>query len=583
LILFAPALEWLRSHWPDTRIGLLLKDRHKDVIPLLPDGITYLATQADPYVEKAADSPHAESLFRLASDFAPEILVAPSYEKTWLEGMAAIALPAARRISLGPAVFDSASAQYFSKRNGCALEQVYPELIRVEKKLPELEKSRTLLKSICGADVPPLNPRVRVPAAALAEAGQLLAKLGLAPKRFVLCNPAGTSNVRIKAWPPRHFAEVLAWIGREHGLPALICAHRDEKPAVDEVVRLAGASARISVVLGSSGGFPLLGGLASQARAYFGADTSTLHLAESVGTPAVGVFGGGTWPRFRPALPGSLAILHPLPCFGCDWDCHLGDAPCVKLVAPADVIEAWDGVLSGASTGDSPPGTVELAKVGAELLESLKLGRERYAAICEESRDRHAQVVNLTALIKESEKTSGEFLRRNAEQVTQLTDLLKALEKDSSARLEQIETLTAMARAGQRECSDLRQQIEETKAAHRAKLADKEVEHRTERESDRLQIAALSARLDLAKTALRQREDEFAARRAEAERRILDLEARTATQQSELAALSRRLEEISGRLAQTGGELAGLRKNPWVRLGATIRLLPPDPAPKSGI
>ena len=62
---------------------------------------------------------------------------------------------------------------------------------------------------------------------------------------------------------------------------------------------------------------PLLG----EARLYLGNDTGAMHLAAALGVPVTAVFGGGTWPRFVPAAVCGEAVVHPLPCFGCGWDC----------------------------------------------------------------------------------------------------------------------------------------------------------------------------------------------------------------------------------------------------------------------
>jgi ADP-heptose:LPS heptosyltransferase len=556
LVLFAPALAWLRAYWPDTRVGLLLKKQHQDVVPLLPAGMAYLFTQADPHVEAAADSSHADDIARIVREFAPEILVAPSYEKTWVHALAAAAAPEARRIAVGPVRFDAAIEHYLQQQGLGQPAGLYPEWVEVVAASHELEKARALLSQICDTDIPPLVPTLEPPASALAEADRLLAEWKLTRKGFVLCNPAGTANVPIKAWPPHCFAEVLAWLHADHKLPVLLCAHRHEKPIVDEVVRLVGKSARLSVWLGASGQLPLMAALAARAKIYFGADTSTMHVAEAVGTPAVVVFGGGTWPRFRPVLPDSLALVHPLPCFGCGWHCHLDDALCIKLIQPSDVIAAWGRRLAKNASRTPLPGAVELSRLSPECLHSLRQGRKLYEKLQRESEERYAQILRLTVLARKNEqdivflnnataalrsenealKTSlgttqpelaehstqlraaeesrAELLRQNRElaaiaqqaqtaasaqqdQVAQLTALFKQSEAEALARSEQIDQLTKLALTREADATSRQQQIEPLTAMAKTAQDDSTVSRRQIDELHALLHTAEESRAEL--------------------------------------------------------------------------------------
>jgi hypothetical protein len=80
------------------------------------------------------------------------------------------------------------------------------------------------------------------------------------------------------------------------------------------------------VWLGHDGEIPLLAALLAQCRFYLGHDTGAMHLAAALGRPVIGIFGGGHWPRFRPVGRQVASVVQPLPCFGCNWDCHFGDA-----------------------------------------------------------------------------------------------------------------------------------------------------------------------------------------------------------------------------------------------------------------
>lgn len=66
-----------------------------------------------------------------------------------------------------------------------------------------------------------------------------------------------------------------------------------------------------------------------------------MHLAAALGLPLLGVFGGGTWPRFVPRGATGIAMTVAMPCQGCDWRCHLPEPFCVTGLRPEDVVAAW--------------------------------------------------------------------------------------------------------------------------------------------------------------------------------------------------------------------------------------------------
>ncbi len=478
LVLFAPVLAGLKRQWPDTRIGLLLKERHQDVIPLLPKGVEYLVTEADPYRGKASEFARAADLADAIGAFAPEVLVAPSYEKSWLHALAAAAVPSSRRVSVGPAVFDSSTVDHFAQKGLGDCSVLYPEVVSVDRESHELDKGAHLIRHLCDCELSPLMPTIQVPAKAASEAKAVLGRLGLKPGRFVVCNPAGGANVSLKSWSPEHFAEVVAWLGDQSGLRVLLVAHSSEEATVQAVAGHTPSGRKAPAIwLGSHGELPLLAGLLASARAYVGNDTSTLHLAEAVQVPVLGVFGGGTWPRFSPSLPHSIAVVHPLPCFGCGWDCHLVDAPCVKLVRPADVIAQLPRLLAPAGRALEGDRIVRLSRVDEDQLATFRRSRQRAIETERDRQARLAQVLVLTRELAAREAIIADLHRRHADvtkrtetssaetialrqQLDHLSEKLRATEVDSGNRLQQIKVLTAAVNTARDECTALRQQVE---------------------------------------------------------------------------------------------------------------------------
>ncbi|MGH7996059.1 MAG: glycosyltransferase family 9 protein, partial [Opitutaceae bacterium] len=165
-------------------------------------------------------------------------------------------------------------------------------------------------------------------------------------------------------------------------------------------------SGAAEVWTGAEGGLERLIGVLARARLHFGNDTGAVHLAAAVGTATVTIFGGGTWPRFMPASDRAISLVHPLPCFGCGWDCAFGDAPCVKWIGAAEVRSALAVVLEAAAgpEGRAERGRViELSSVGTETAAMMgraaAVSRERSAA----HRERERKLQEIAYLSREKD------------------------------------------------------------------------------------------------------------------------------------------------------------------------------------
>src|SRR5207247_4436511 len=64
---------------------------------------------------------------------------------------------------------------------------------------------------------------------------------------------------------------------------------------------------------------------------YVGHDTGPMHVAAAMGKPVLAVYGGGTWPRFRPAVTPSVALLVGVRGVGGGAGCAVGVASGLTL------------------------------------------------------------------------------------------------------------------------------------------------------------------------------------------------------------------------------------------------------------
>ncbi|MBE7212880.1 MAG: polysaccharide pyruvyl transferase family protein, partial [Gluconacetobacter diazotrophicus] len=484
LCLFEPVLRIVRDAWPQTEVAVLIRESYRDVVPLLnAAGVRWLTVACDPYRQGPGERPGAlEALRDAVRAFAPDCVVAACPEQTWLESAVAAFLPAARQVCLGPGLTDPVLRAALDGVLPVDWGAIYPHRIPVGPDDHQWEQNLSLAGALLGREAPRWWPVVQVPVSARARAEEILAGAGLAAGQFVACAAAGTANVSIKGWPAEAYGETLAWLEKGHGVRALLIGHVAER-AVLETVREAARrqGADPALWLGEDGEMPVVAALLDATRFYFGNDTGALHLAAALGRPLVAVFGGGTWPRFRPVAARARTVVQPLPCFGCAWDCHFVDAPCVRTISVDSVRRALQEILDGAEgsvvveadgldagaralidtatphlrflrtdSADRLRQTVELARQAGELSERLQTS--------DADRDaRQDQVEELTALLATSEADR----QARQDQVEELTTLLETSETDRQARQDQVEELTALLATSEADRQARQDQVEE--------------------------------------------------------------------------------------------------------------------------
>lgn len=332
IVLLSGFLAALRRAWPEAELHLLVRESYRDLETLLPVALTWrTSTVATPYDGRPAEGIPADLSDLLAEPW--DLCLATVFSGTWIDEivlaeLAGRGVPCVRLA--GP---DAAAAPGL-------------DTVPVAAATPEPDKYQALFGALTGGAAPVPAPRLEAPPALRRRAETVLAELGLAPGGYVVCLPGGVQNNGIKVWPADRFARCVDHLRDRHGLATLICGHESEQAIVRSVAEAA-TGPRPAVWLGGSGDMPLLGALLALSRLYLGNDTGPMHMAQALDVPAVAIFGGGNWPRFLPTGRGAVCF-SSWPCYGCNWDCLLVDAPCVRAVPLAGVTGAIDRVLAAA-------------------------------------------------------------------------------------------------------------------------------------------------------------------------------------------------------------------------------------------
>ena len=146
---------------------------------------------------------------------------------------------------------------------------------------------------------------------------------------------------------------------KQHGRRFLFVGLPEEEPWTLEVMRGMAASARLGRGRRAArGGVHAAGrsldellALTQLSAGYVGHDTGPMHVAAAMGKPTLAVFGGGTWPRFRPAVEPSVALLVGVPCVGCGWVCSFEQPYCIRAVPVDEVLAAAADLEEGRVAG----------------------------------------------------------------------------------------------------------------------------------------------------------------------------------------------------------------------------------------
>jgi heptosyltransferase-1 len=173
---------------------------------------------------------------------------------------------------------------------------------------------------------------LRVPAGGAASIRARLHDLGIAGE-YMVVGPGG--SWRAKCWPAERYGEFCREFERKNSMRVVVIHGPGEKSIADEVVRAA-APAR-PVILATT--IEELMGLLAHARCLVAADSGPLHLAASLGTPVIGLYGPTDPARNGPFVPGAV-ILHKARLEEISYKRRSEYAPAMLRITVEDVLAA---------------------------------------------------------------------------------------------------------------------------------------------------------------------------------------------------------------------------------------------------
>ncbi len=192
------------------------------------------------------------------------------------------------------------------------------------------------LVSALGAANGPLEPKIAVTAAPLADARALLVSAGWDGVRPLVVFAPGAAYGTAKRWWPPHFATLAADVIATHGAQVVLVGSAADAETTGEVLGLLPASVSESVIdLAGRTTLETLAAVLNVARVCVSNDSGAMHLAAAVGVPLAAIFGPTNEQETAPLVHAPMELLiHDVSCRPCMLrECPI-DHPCMRDLAP---------------------------------------------------------------------------------------------------------------------------------------------------------------------------------------------------------------------------------------------------------
>jgi lipopolysaccharide heptosyltransferase III len=177
---------------------------------------------------------------------------------------------------------------------------------------PGAEQSLRIVRAL-GMDTHDAMPKLSIAPKARLYALNLLKDCGLTlNQRFFTVNPC--SRWKYKEWGYTKWGELIDLLWQKYRLPALLVGAPEDKTATDIV-----EAGRNGYVFNLAGKTTLgeLAAIISESTFHLGIDSAASHIAFSVGTPTVTIFGSGNWKGWTNADSMHRIVTANMPCVPC--------------------------------------------------------------------------------------------------------------------------------------------------------------------------------------------------------------------------------------------------------------------------
>lgn len=355
---------------------LVVRDFVAPLARILFPSLPLLHCPGDPYSSSfTLDSLAGEEMVSRIRGFAPDLLVAASYQYTRLEEELILMLPDTPNLALSGPMYPGDPGE--GRPHQPRIE--FRDRVVVAVDAPELHKNEQLVSRILGRNVDLPAPALQAPEAVRQTTNTRLRGLGIERGHYWVACVGDTSHSALRNWGIPNWAIFLEGMLKRTGAPLLFVGTPEESATVERIQNSLGLLARQTVnCCVTPDGIDALIGLLEGAAGYVGKDTGPMHLAAALGKPVLAIFGGGHWPRFVPAARTGAVLTVTVPCSPCNWCCHVQDSWCLKTVPVEEALAAFDRILQ------DPAGPFEVREMQAPptlVHRMVRESSERYLTV----------------------------------------------------------------------------------------------------------------------------------------------------------------------------------------------------------
>src|SRR5688572_18413723 len=175
LVVFSPVLQCLRDAWPTTRLVVLIRGAYLDLAQLLVPRIEWITTTLDPFAQGPGDDrPETSRLRETIAAIQPELVVAATSRRNWLEVALAAAAPGARCLALGASTDDEFFATRLRVELGLNAAHTFNEQIAVPADEPDWRGNFRLADALLGRAVERQVPSLSLEGSLIASTSGIL-------------------------------------------------------------------------------------------------------------------------------------------------------------------------------------------------------------------------------------------------------------------------------------------------------------------------------------------------------------------------------------------------------------------------
>jgi ADP-heptose:LPS heptosyltransferase len=358
-------------------VTVVVQERTAELVRYADERLTLLTTDVNPY-GVPADTASVDTLCERIELQEPDELLCAVYNRSLMGEWILSHFPNLKRSGFHnprypPSLLDCARRDH-PHLPSLPHGGLFTRSVCCSPETHEIEKNALMCRAVCDVDIDGRMPAMTVTDEALAASMEVLDGVGFTGGEYVVGCPAGqTSKVVLKAWPVESYVFALMHLWNTHRVPTLLIGHHSEMEYLQKIAALAkNEQMPVRIWTGSGGDLGALLGLISRSRLFVGADTGPMHLAGALGIPVLAIFGGGTWPRFTPLADPSFVATQELPCFGCNWNCLLGDPLCIELVETREICHGIDWIMDSNSKGRVISAGATINPVSRDIVRAAK-------------------------------------------------------------------------------------------------------------------------------------------------------------------------------------------------------------------